>query len=166
MRQAFSPPPPPPPPPSPFFDEDDIDDGLGQTQQNIPAEDRVPPECPQFLPFLLSLDPYTFVTLGYLIAIFIAMEARRPEEQEAIGNFLEVIATNIEYISEQGDYLQTLDDRRQEKIEAIEKQELRDEIDELKRTISQLQDQILVCCPNIQTSLNNINELTENDLNE
>ena len=165
MRQAFSPPP-PPPPPSPFFDEDDIDDGLGQTQQNIPAEDRVPPECPQFLPFLLSLDPYTFVTLGYLIAIFIAMEARRPEEQEAIGNFLEVIATNIEYISEQGDYLQTLDDRRQEKIEAIEKQELRDEIDELKRTISQLQDQILVCCPNIQTSLNNINELTENDLNE
>ena len=94
------------------------------------------------------------------------MEARRPEEQEAIGNFLEVIATNIEYISEQGDYLQTLDDRRQEKIEAIEKQELRDEIDELKRTISQLQDQILVCCPNIQTSLNNINELTENDLNE
>ena len=166
MRQAFSPPPPPPPPPSPFFDEDDIDDGLGQTQQNIPAEDRVPPECPQFLPFLLSLDPYTFVTLGYLIAIFIAMEARRPEEQEAIGNFLEVIATNIEYISEQGDYLQTLDDRRQEKIEAIEKQELRDEIDELKRTISQLQDQILVCCLNIQTSLNNINELTENDLNE
>ncbi|MBQ8993376.1 MAG: hypothetical protein IJ085_04545 [Turicibacter sp.] len=164
MRQAFSPP--PPPPPSPFFDEDDIDDGLGQTQQNIPAEDRVPPECPQFLPFLLSLDPYTFVTLGYLIAIFIAMEAKLPEEQEAIGNFLEVIATNIEYISEQGDYLQTLDDRRQEKIEAIEKQELRDEIDELKRTISQLQDQILVCCPNIQTSLNNINELTENDLNE
>lgn len=165
MRQASSPPP-PPPPPSPFLDEEDIDDGLGQAQQNVSAEDRVPPECPQFLPFLLSLDPYSFVTLGYLIAIFIAMEARRPEEQEAIGNFLEVIATNIEYISEQGDYLQTLDDRRQEKIEAIEKQELRDEIDELKRTISQLQDQILVCCPNIQTSLNNINELTENDLNE
>ena len=94
------------------------------------------------------------------------MEARKPEEQEAIGNFLEVIATNIEYIAEQGAYLQALDDRRQEKIEAIEKQELRDEIDELKRTISQLQDQILVCCPNIQTSLNNINELTENDLNE
>ena len=36
----------------PFLDEEDIDDGLGQTQQNISAEDRVPPECPQFLPFL------------------------------------------------------------------------------------------------------------------
>lgn len=163
MRQAFSPPPPPAPPPSPFFDDDDIDDGLGQTEQNIPPEDRVPPECPQFLPFLLSLDPYTFVTLGYLIAVFIAMEARLPEEQEAIGNFLEVIATNIEYIAEQGAYLQALDDRRQEKIEDIEKQELRNEIDELKRTLAELQDQILFCCPNIGTSLNDINESTEND---
>ena len=45
MRQAFSPPP-PPPPASPFFDEGDIDEGLGQTEQNISAEDRVPPECP------------------------------------------------------------------------------------------------------------------------
>ena len=98
MRQAFSPPP-PPPPASPFFDEGDIDEGLGQTEQNISAEDRVPPECPPFLPFLLSLDPYTFVTLGYIIAVLISMEAQRPEEQEAIGNFLEVIATNIEYIS-------------------------------------------------------------------
>ena len=50
------------------------------------------------------------------------MEAQRPEEQEAIGNFLEVIATNIEYIAEQGFYLQELDERRQDKIEAIEKQ--------------------------------------------
>ena len=98
MRQAFSPPP-PPPSPSPFFDEGNIDEGLGQTGQKISAEDRVPPECPQFLPFLLSLDPYSLVTLGYIIAIFIAMEAKRPEEQEAIGNFLEVIATNIEYIA-------------------------------------------------------------------
>lgn len=163
MRQAFSPPPPPPPSP---LDEDDIDDGLGQTQQNTAIEDRVPPECPKFLPFLLSLDPYTFVTLGYLIAIFIAMEAKRPEEQEAIGNFLEVIATNIEYIAEQGAYLQALDDRRQEKIEAIEKQELREEIDELKRTIAELQDQILFCCPNVATSQNPINELDESDLNE
>ena len=165
MRQTSSPPP-PAPPPSPFLDEEDIDDGLGQTQQNISAEDRVPPECPQFLPFLLSLDPYTFVTLGYLIAIFISMEARKPEEQEAIGNFLEVIATNIEYIAEQGAYLQQLDDRRQEKIEAIEKKELRDEIDELKRTVAQLQDQILFCCSNKDISLDDINKLTENNLNE
>ena len=55
------------------------------------------------------------MTLGYLIAIFIAMEAKRPEEQEAIGNFLEVIATNIEYIAEQGFYLQELEQRRQAK---------------------------------------------------
>lgn len=157
MRQAFSPPP-PPPPPSPFFDEGNIDEGLGQTEQNISAEDRVPPECPQFLPFLLSLDPYSLVTLGFIIAIFIAMEAKRPEEQEAIGNFLEVIATNIEYIAEQGAFLQELENRRQEKIDAIEKQELRDEIDGLKQTIAELQDQILSCCPGAAASLNETNE--------
>lgn len=157
MRQAFSPPP-PPPPPSPFFDEGNIDEGLGQTEQNISAEDRVPPECPQFLPFLLSLDPYSLVTLGFIIAIFIAMEAKRPEEQEAIGNFLEVIATNIEYIAEQGAFLQELENRRQEKIDAIEKQELRDEIDGLKQTIAELQDQILSCCPGAVASLNETNE--------
>lgn len=157
MRQAFSPPP-PPPPPSPFFDEGNIDEGLGQTEQNISAEDRVPPECPQFLPFLLSLDPYSLVTLGFIIAIFIAMEAKRPEEQEAIGNFLEVIATNIEYIAEQGAFLQELEARRQEKIDAIEKQELRDEINGLKQTIAELQDQILSCCPGAAASLNETNE--------
>ena len=143
MRQAFSPPP-PPPPASPFFDEGDIDEGLGQTEQNIP--------------FLLSLDPYTFVTLGYIIAVLISMEAQRPEEQEAIGNFLEVIATNIEYIAEQGFYLQELDERRQDKIEAIEKQELRDEINELKQTIAELQDQIIACCPGAAASLSETNE--------
>ena len=157
MRQAFSPPP-PPPSPSPFFDEGNIDEGLGQTGQKISAEDRVPPECPQFLPFLLSLDPYTFVTLGYIIAVLISMEAQRPEEQEAIGNFLEVIATNIEYIAEQGFYLQQLDERRQDKIEAIEKQELRDEINELKQTIAELQDQIIACCPGAAASLSETNE--------
>ena len=157
MRQAFSPPQ-PPPSPSPFFDEGNIDEGLGQTGQKISAEDRVPPECPQFLPFLLSLDPYSLVTLGYIIAIFIAMEAKHPEEQEAIGNFLEVIATNIEYIAEQGFYLQQLDERRQDKIEAIEKQELRDEINELKQTIAELQDQIIACCPGAAASLSETNE--------
>ena len=157
MHQAFSPPP-PPPSPSPFFDEGNIDEGLGQTGQKISAEDRVPPECPQFLPFLLSLDPYSLVTLGYIIAIFIAMEAKHPEEQEAIGNFLEVIATNIEYIAEQGFYLQQLDERRQDKIEAIEKQELRDEINELKQTIAELQDQIIACCPGAAASLSETNE--------
>ena len=157
MRQAFSPPP-PPPSPSPFFDEGNIDEGLGQTGQKISAEDRVPPECPQFLPFLLSLDPYSLVTLSYIIAIFIAMEAKHPEEQEAIGNFLEVIATNIEYIAEQGFYLQQLDERRQDKIEAIEKQELRDEINELKQTIAELQDQIIACCPGAAASLSETNE--------
>lgn len=161
MRQAFSPP--PPPPPTPFFDEDDLDQGLGQTEEKISAEDRVPPECPPFLPFLLSLDPYTFVTLGYIIAVLIAMEAGRPEEQEAIGNFLEVIATNIEYIAEQGFYLQELEDRRQAKIEEIEKRELRDEINELKQTIAELQDQILSCCPGVATSSSNTGETTTNN---
>lgn len=161
MRQAFSPP--PPPPPTPFFDEGDLDQGLGQTEEKISAEDRVPPECPPFLPFLLSLDPYTFVTLGYIIAVLIAMEAGRPEEQEAIGNFLEVIATNIEYIAEQGFYLQELEDRRQAKIEEIEKRELRDEINELKQTIAELQDQILSCCPGVATSSSNIGETTTNN---
>lgn len=161
MRQAFSPP--PPPPPTPFFDEGDLDQGLGQTEEKISAEDRVPPECPPFLPFLLSLDPYTFVTLGYIIAVLIAMEAGRPEEQEAIGNFLEVIATNIEYIAEQGVYLQELEDRRQAKIEEIEKRELRDEINELKQTIAELQDQILSCCPGVATSSSNTGETTTNN---
>ncbi|MDO5792795.1 MAG: hypothetical protein Q4Q00_01215 [Turicibacter sp.] len=161
MRQAFSPP--PPPPPTPFFDEGDLDQGLGQTEEKISAEDRVPPECPPFLPFLLSLDPYTFVTLGYIIAVLIAMEAGRPEEQEAIGNFLEVIATNIEYIAEQGFYLQELEDRRQAKIEEIEKRELRDEINELKQTIAELQDQILSCCPGVATSSSNTGETTTNN---
>ena len=161
MRQAFSPP--PPPPPTPFFDEGDLDQGLGQTEEKISAEDRVPPECPPFLPFLLSLDPYTFVTLGYIIAVLIAMEAGRPEEQEAIGNFLEVIATNIEYIAEQGFYLQELEERRQTKIEEIEKRELRDEINELKQTIAELQDQILSCCPGVATSSSNTGETTTNN---
>lgn len=161
MRQAFSPP--PPPPPTPFFDEGDLDQGLGQTEEKISAEDRVPPECPPFLPFLLSLDPYTFVTLGYIIAVLIAMEAGRPEEQEAIGNFLEVIATNIEYIAEQGFYLQELEERRQAKIEEIEKRELRDEINELKQTIAELQDQILSCCPGVATSSSNTGETTTNN---
>lgn len=98
------------------------------------------------------------MTLGYIIAIFIAMEAKHPEEQEAIGNFLEVIATNIEYIAEQGFYLQQLDERRQDKIEAIEKQELRDEINELKQTIAELQDQIIACCPGAAASLSETNE--------
>lgn len=161
MRQAFSPP--PPPPPTPFFDEGDLDQGLGQTEEKISAEDRVPPECPPFLPFLLSLDPYTFVTLGYIIAVLIAMEAGRPEEQEAIGNFLEVIATNIEYIAEQGFYLQELEERRQAKIEEIEKRELRDEINELKQTIAELQDQILSCCPGAAISSSNTGETTTNN---
>ena len=156
MRQAFSPP--PPPPPTPLFNEGDFDQGLGQTEEKLSAEDRVPPECPPFLPFLLSLDPYTFVTLGYIIAVLIAMEARRPEEQEAIGNFLEVIATNIEYISEQGFYLQELEERRQAKIEEIEKRELRDEINELKQTVAELQDQILSCCPGLSTASSNTGE--------
>lgn len=74
------------------------------------------------------------------------------------GNFLEVIATNIEYIAEQGFYLQQLDERRQDKIEAIEKQELRDEINELKQTIAELQDQIIACCPGAAASLSETNE--------
>ncbi len=145
MREAFAPPPPSPTEPTSSFipNENDIDQGLGQTEEKVNAKDRVPPECPPFLPFLLSLDPYTFVTLGYLIAIFIAMEAKRPEEQEAIGNFLEVIATNIEYIAEQGFYLQELEQRRQAKIAEIEKKELRNEINELKQIVAELQDQIL-----------------------
>lgn len=162
MRQAFAPPP-PPPPPSPIFNESNADEGLGQTKQSISAEERVPPECPPFLPFLLSLDPYTLVILGFLIAIFIAMEAGRPEEQEAVGNFLEVIATNIEYIAEQGAYLQQLEDRRQAKIEAIEKQELRNEIDELKRTLAELQDQLISCCPNVSTSFNEVETTAPNN---
>ncbi|MDE5977750.1 MAG: hypothetical protein K2G70_04720 [Turicibacter sp.] len=158
MRQAFSPPP-PPPPPSPIFSEETVDEELGQTEETTAAEDRVPPECPSFLPFLLSLDPYTFVTLGFIIAILIAMEAKNPAEQEAIGNFLEVVATNIEYIAEQGAYLEELENRRQEKIEAIEKQELRDEIDELKKTLAKLQDQILSCgCASITTESKNSSE--------
>ncbi len=147
MRQAFSPPP-PPPPPSPFFFDETTDEGLGKNdEETLEAEDKVPPECPRFLPFLLSLDPYSLITLGYIIAIFIAMEAKYPEEQEAIGNFLEVIATNIEYIAEQGAYLQELNDRRQEKIDAIEKEELQNEVKELKEALAKLQDQVLSCCP-------------------
>ena len=146
MRQAFSPPP-PPPPPSPFFTSESIDAELGQTDEETrEAEDKVPPECPRFLPFLLSLDPYALVTLGFIIAILIAMEANNPEEQEAIGNFLEVIATNIEYIAEQGAYLQELEDRRLEKIEAIEKEDLKNEVKELKEALAKLQDQVLSCC--------------------
>ena len=146
MRQAFSPPP-PPPPPSPFFTSESIDAELGQTdEETLEAEDKVPPECPRFLPFLLSLDPYALVTLGFIIAILIAMEANNPEEQEAIGNFLEVIATNIEYIAEQGAYLQELEDRRLEKIEAIEKEDLKNEVKELKEALAKLQDQVLSRC--------------------
>lgn len=145
MRQAFSP---PTPPPSPFFFDETTDEGLGKNdEETLEAEDKVPPECPRFLPFLLSLDPYSLITLGYIIAIFIAMEAKYPEEQEAIGNFLEVIATNIEYIAEQGAYLQELNDRRQEKIDAIEKEELQNEVKELKEALAKLQDQVLSCCP-------------------
>ncbi len=144
-------PPPPPPPPSPELDEETKDEQLGQSESGPSASDRVPPECPPFLPFLLSLDPYSFWLLGNLIAVFIALEARRPEEQEAIGNFLEIIATNIEYISEQGFYLQELEERRQSKIEAIEKEELRSEVDELKRTVAELQDRLLSCCPSETT---------------
>ena len=32
--------------------ENDIDQGLGQTEEKVNAKDRVPPECPPFLPFL------------------------------------------------------------------------------------------------------------------
>lgn len=148
MRQAF--PPPPPPPPTPDLEETQ-DETLGQTETGPSAADRVPPECPPFLPFLLSLDPYSVWLLGNLIAVFIAIEARRPEEQDAIGNFLEIIATNIEYIAGQGFYLQELEDRRQSKIEAIEKEELRSEVDELKRTVAELQDRLLSCCPSETT---------------
>lgn len=143
MRQAI---PSSPPPPTPDI-EGAIDQNLGQTSKGPSAADRVPSECPEFLPFLLSLDPYTMWLLGNLIAVFIAIEARRPEEQEAIGNFLEIIATNIEYIAEQGAFLQELEDRRQSKIDAIEKEELKSEIDDLKKTVAKLQDLIISCCP-------------------
>lgn len=139
MRQAI---PPAPPPPTPDIEEA-TDSNLGQASKGPSAADRVPSECPEFLPFLLSLDPYTVWLLGNLIAVFIAIEARRPEEQEAIGNFLEIIASNIEYIAEQGTFLQQLEDRQQSKIDAIEKQELRSEIDDLKKTVAQLQDRII-----------------------
>lgn len=144
--QPVIPPNPPTPPPTSAIEEA-TDQNLGQTSKGPSAADRVPSECPEFLPFLLSLDPYTMWLLGNLIAVFIAIEARRPEEQAAIGNFLEIIATNIEYIAEQGVYLQELENRRQSKIDAIEKQELRSEIDDLKKTVAQLQDRIISCCP-------------------
>ena len=60
-------------------------------------------------------------------------------------------AINIEYISEQGFYLQELAERRQSKIDAIEKEELRSEVDELKRTVAELQDRLLSCCPSETT---------------
>ena len=144
-------PPPPPPPPSPELNKDLMKvkrEGRGDIQVE---HDRKRKDHFLIVPVVRLSFPHSFWLLGNLIAVFIALEARRPEEQEAIGNFLEIIATNIEYISEQGFYLQELAERRQSKIDAIEKEELRSEVDELKRTVAELQDRLLSCCPSETT---------------
>lgn len=150
----FTPPTTPAPPPDIALEEE----SNNSSSNNISAEDLVPPERPKFLPFLLSLDPYTFWLLTILIAVFIAKEAGDPDEQEAIGNFLESIGTNIEYIAEQGAYLQVLQDRRQDKIDDIEKQQLKQELAEMKQTMAEMKTILLSCCPNASEALRSINK--------
>lgn len=152
----FSPPPPPTASPPPDIGlEESINNS---STQNTSAEDLVPPECPKFAAFLLSLDPYTFWLLTVLIALFIAKEAGDPDEQEAIGNFLESIGTNIEYIAEQGAYLQVLQDRRQQKIDDLEKQQLKQELADMKKTMAEMKEILVACCPNANETLRSINQ--------
>lgn len=145
--------PPPPPPPPPVSDIGLEGNSTETSFETLNAEDLVPPECPKFLPFLLSLDPYTFWILSILIAVFIAKEAEYPDEQTIIGVFIESIGTNIQYIAAQGLYLQVLKDRRADKVTDIEKEELKKELADIKKTMADMQEILMACCPEASEKL-------------
>ncbi|CUM79294.1 MULTISPECIES: hypothetical protein [Turicibacter] len=145
---------PPTPPPPPPVSDIGLENESAASFETLDAEDLVPPECPKFLPYLLSLDPYTFWILSILIAVLIAKEAEYPDEQNIIGVFLESIGTNIEYIAAQGLYLQVLQDRRSDKVADLEKEELKKELAEMKKTMAQMQEILMTCCPEASEKLN------------
>ena len=75
-------------------------------------------------------------------------------DRNIIGVFLESIGTNIEYIAAQGLYLQVLQDRRSDKVADLEKEELKKELAEMKKTMAQMQEILMTCCPEASEKLN------------